>query len=276
VKGDRKAKGSPKGVHKRGSALGFHKGAGPFAPWQTLPETRYSTLLPYQVPQVSRAFRRICPEAAWIIDATAHVGGDTANFARLFPNARIDAIELDARAFRCLQTNMAPWADRVRVLHADCTDVLLRGAACDPPLRTRGGGGGGSHDQQGPGESCVQPPAVLEASIAVPRGFYKRAALGFVYMDPPWGGPNYYLHPVMNLELSGKLITDIVPAVLRRNPSLCVVLKAPANFDVAALQTALGRLPGTMDVFPIHKRSVNHKGSLAYNLIACKQGVVTL
>jgi hypothetical protein len=52
-----------------------------------------------------------------------------------------------------------------------------------------------------------------------------------LYIDPPWGGPNYKIHENLDLFLSGKRV-DIWIEELTQNPTRpnYIILKAPHNF----------------------------------------------
>lgn len=94
----------------------------------------------------------------------------------------------------------------------------------------------------------------------------------FVYVDCPWGGPDYYLQRTLQLHLSGRALPDITCALLARHVTACVILKVPANYDVPSLITAANRLDEAdhvcIDVYPILKPRANHKGRVAFYLVA--------
>lgn len=71
-----------------------------------LPTSSYSSLLPYQIPQVKTVLKSILPSVDTIIDATAHIGGDALNFAEFYPSASVLAIDNDPRAIDCLRINV--------------------------------------------------------------------------------------------------------------------------------------------------------------------------
>src|SRR5665213_1982725 len=80
--------------------------------YSTLPSSSYSSLMPYQIPQVKEILRACFPDQEGrIIDATAHIGGDAILFSEVFPNANIVAIDVDPAAIECLRKNIANFAD---------------------------------------------------------------------------------------------------------------------------------------------------------------------
>jgi FkbM family methyltransferase len=61
-------------------------------------------------------------ETACIVDLGANVGYTTAYFAARHPNATIVAIEMDEANFQLACRNVAPWANRCRMVHAAVWD----------------------------------------------------------------------------------------------------------------------------------------------------------
>jgi len=52
-----------------------------------------------------------------------------------------------------------------------------------------------------------------------------------IYFDPPWGGPDYYKKPILELTLGNKKITDIIKTLLKTHKTDMIVLKAPINAE---------------------------------------------
>lgn len=170
-----------------------------------MPESKYSCLMPWHIPVYREFFGKhftalsdTSKAPKVIIDATAHIGCDAMNFANMFQNTNITAIESDEKAFKCLKTNIAAFVHAVksiRSVHADCVKFLTDN--------------------------------VRSADL--------------VYVDPPWGGPDYRSKGSIMLELSGKPIYDIISLWFERGVTSTVVLKAPPTFDmnsfVARLKT---------------------------------------
>lgn len=94
--------------------------------FRTLPASGYSSLLPYQIPQVKNVLESIFETPpAKIVDACAHIGGDTIHFATLWPDAEIVSIDIDENAIRCLRENVKT-LPRITVVHSDCTEWIPR------------------------------------------------------------------------------------------------------------------------------------------------------
>ena len=71
-------------------------------------ESKYSSLMPWQILQVSRAFTTLAApfNIGYIIDACAHIGCDAINLAACFPTARVSAIEIHRETYECLSYNV--------------------------------------------------------------------------------------------------------------------------------------------------------------------------
>jgi hypothetical protein len=147
------------------------------------PNSAYSCLMPWAIRATTRAYRlelgkdmgrdpsrdpskdpsndlkRFTSEAVTIVDAMANVGCDSAHFLRMFPAAKLIAIEADPKIAAILEANLATIqrkdATPARVVCADSAEFL------------------GLHDGAVIG-------AVIHADIRADI----RADL--VYFDPPW------------------------------------------------------------------------------------------
>lgn len=53
--------------------------------------------------------------------------------------------------------------------------------------------------------------------------------LDIIFIDPPWGGPDYKTHTTLHLELSGVPLADVCRRF--KNNTRYIALKAPLNFD---------------------------------------------
>ena len=99
----------------------------------TVPEvSRYSSLLPRQIPQVAKilgTYAGELGEGQVVVDATAHIGCDTFNFRAAFPRSRIVAVELEPQAFACLQANISAVGGGITAVNADCVQYLASESA---------------------------------------------------------------------------------------------------------------------------------------------------
>lgn len=116
-----------------------------------------------------------------ITDATAHIGGNTYNFAKNFKH--VNAIELNKENFDMLINNM-------KILNV--TDKIT--FKCDDYTKV-----------------CSN----LKQDV--------------VFIDPPWGGPEYKNKECLDLSLSNVDIGDVIINIIP-NTKL-IVLKLPFNFN---------------------------------------------
>jgi hypothetical protein len=94
-----------------------------------LPSSGYSSLQEYQVPQMTKIFLSIQEMPRLIVDATAHIGGDTITLSKIYPDAKIIAYDIDLDAIKCLRINVekyAPQPERVEIIHGDSSDLILK------------------------------------------------------------------------------------------------------------------------------------------------------
>lgn len=55
-----------------------------------------------------------------------------------------------------------------------------------------------------------------------------------IFLDPPWGGPNYKQHPKISLYLSrGTHLADFCARIVAAGVTRFIAIKAPTNFDEA-------------------------------------------
>ena len=188
----------------------------------------YLCLTAHHVPQVSSFLQRELPTVKTIIDGTAHIGCDTLNFALVYPSAAITAIDIDPVAFECLESNIKTFF-RYEFQFARFT--LLR----DDFLR------------------------VIRAPDFKP--------VDLIYLDPPWGGPDYYKKQRLMLYLSEIPIFAIINEIFARNLTTYVLLKVPKNFDVVEFtsQLSFGNWIKFFSVLKINNR-------IAFTLLLIKRG----
>lgn len=150
------------------------------------PDTRFSSELPEHFRQLDEFISS--GKRAKVLDATAHVGGFTLNWATVHPRDRVTAVEIDAGVVSNLKYNVRQCRleKRVTVVHMDIVRFI---------------------------------------STTTDK-------FDFVFLDPPWGGPNYKHKYSMNLFLSGIAASKIIDVIFSRGISNTVFLKAPTNFNL--------------------------------------------
>jgi hypothetical protein len=102
-------RGFPKSILQT-SARNPDWGAIDYAAFEVAPEgfvSTYSSLMPWHVRDVDSALRELFPSPPRsVTDMTAHIGADSANFAKLFPGARVTSVEFDPGVHKVLSRNM--------------------------------------------------------------------------------------------------------------------------------------------------------------------------
>jgi predicted RNA methylase len=76
-----------------------------------------------------------------------------------------------------------------------------------------------------------------------------------IFLDPPWGGPNYKQLGKINLLLSEKDLTDILRPILSQHPPPVVALKVPYNVEDLSLRELTRELGIRMDVYEIWRKN---------------------
>lgn len=79
-----------------------------------------------------------------------------------------------------------------------------------------------------------------EANIQIVNGdftkLYKFVDFDILYMDPPWGGPEYKNKSQVEMMLGEKDVKDLLMNILFETPVKLIALKAPLNYNVKGLQ----------------------------------------
>jgi 16S rRNA G966 N2-methylase RsmD len=180
----------------------------------TLPSSYYSSLLPYQKPQVKTVLLTIFPNEnanLTIVDCTSHIGGDAIHFSTVYPHSHIYAIDIDPDAIKCLERNIS-------TLGMDDNNFTL----------------------------------VTSDVVSWIRKTKLRA--DFYYFDPPWGGPKYYKEYKLHLYLGNERIEDIINEVFEYNLTNTILLKIPRNFDMEDFRARVKYHYKTEHIKKVHKR----------------------
>lgn len=188
-------------------------------------ESKYSSLMPWQIPQVSKIFVQMLSQfkIGYIVDACAHIGCDAINFAACFPMARISAIELCEETYKCLSYNVG----------------LLEKYAPDSHWRM---------DVYNGNAIKLVPELCAESLKNHPN------CPIMVYFDPPCGGRNYkdegdgvnlwltvgstYISSLYKKDdkkceveiLEAREVLNVSLDLLRKNYCTVVVIKVPYNY----------------------------------------------
>jgi 16S rRNA G966 N2-methylase RsmD len=176
---------------------------------ECLDSTRYSSLLPYQAPQVKKILLKYFPDQELnynIIDATSHIGCDSINLLALFPKCNLTSIEIDKSAFSCLEKNMSiiikkyynndeMARKRIKLINNDCIVYLKR----------------------------------LSYEINIES--ITHSMIDILYFDPPWGGKAYVKEKKKCIYLNDINICNIIVECFNNLNIGKIILKAPKNFD---------------------------------------------
>lgn len=155
----------------------------------------YSSLMPWHVQSLQQVLRRefkISPKS--IIDATAHIGVDTVNFMKMFPQSNITAIEIDSDTAAIARRNLARVA---RTLN-------------------------------------IEPPNVVSTnSWMYIQGLKANTAPSVLYLDPPWGGGGTGATGRRHLQLGGETLPSVIARTLKIGVGTTVV-KLPRETNLVA------------------------------------------
>ena len=181
--------------------------------------------MPWHISQVTAAVKAEIdlPSIHTFIDASAHIGCDTALFAELLPKAKVFAIEIDPETFSCLKGNISRLPpqinERIQLLHGDTVSVL-------PPLLTKEGSTGRV--------VYFDPPWGDE--------YKEEKALRLSYGNPVSAAVSSHGNPV-SPAVSSRSSMDVAEwsvSLLKDRKCSHIILKAPRNFDIDNLTTLLG------------------------------------
>jgi SAM-dependent methyltransferase len=161
----------------------------------------FSSIEPYHLPSISAIFdsEKLNPEI--IIDATANIGGDSINFMRLFPSARLTSLELDAKISYILKRNMN-----------NLKNILSQDNDYDTKV----------------------------FNISAVNYFSEPRYADMIYFDPPWGGRDYIKLDKIQLYLDDISIGNIIKNILTKGMTLLVILKLPVNADIDIIKSDIG------------------------------------
>lgn len=201
-------------------------------------EGRYSTILPFFTAQAVQIIRKHFSVVDQVYDATANIGGDSINIAFNFPRAKVTAVEVNGGNAKILRRNVAAVGLEKQI-------------------------------------TCVEANCVADIEERADK-------YDFVYFDPPWGGTDVWkTEKALMLKLSSAdtnepqlevPIYEVVKRVFALNLSRAVVLKAPPNFDLAALEEALRadhECTVATEVVRKRRRGRN-RGEIAYHVYVIK------
>ena len=249
-----------------------HRNGTDYSEFATAPDSIYSCLLPWALRETRAAFSQECRAlvAPRIIDAMANIGCDSVNFCRMFPGARVTAVEVDPATVVQLRRNVSPDSPArffrrtralgaleriaggplppVEIVHADCNEYLRGCGAADivyfdPPW--------------------CDPLASTAASPATDAAIGAHSAADSAMSARP--------QRRAALEVGGRPLGAMVGETLQRTSPL-VVVKLPPDYSAPQLheevRSSFGA-PVQLREYDIHKP----RGGLAYRLLFIRAAV---
>jgi tRNA1(Val) A37 N6-methylase TrmN6 len=189
--------------------------------------SNYSSLMPWHLKQVEEFYKGLFKRKILkIIDATANIGVDTIFFSKLFPSSLITSYEIMEDEFNHLKQNIKAFNLENRI-----TAI---------------------HDAFGRNLELLPEEDAKTKS--------------FVYIDAPWGGPDYYKKTNLALFLDEKNspemnILEISKYLLTNHKTSYVILKVPRNYEFNNIS----------NIFEIVKRGdIMRNNSISFVLIVLK------
>jgi predicted O-methyltransferase YrrM len=167
----------------------------------TTEESDYSSLMPYQVEQVSSVLVAAVPEdVKTITDATTCIGVDAINWARLFPKAAITALEINEATFDILTDNIETFKEA----HPEYAQITAH---------------------------CADAAKFM---------LEEKNMTDVVYIDPPRGGPDYHKVKSLMLKVGALTLTEFVLKLFTGGARI-IIAKVPPNFAFGEFKAALSK-----------------------------------
>lgn len=177
--------------------------------------SKYSSLMPWHLKQVEIFYKDLfVNEITNIIDATANVGVDTIFFTKLFPNAKITSLEIMEDEFNNLKKNIINFnvQDRVNAINENVLKYIDNG------------------------NEWWKEDYSVGNFIELQQEELEKLNNNFIYIDAPWGGPDYYKKNKLNLYLTTDDgfnidILEFTDYLFKSYKTKYVILKVPNNYD---------------------------------------------
>lgn len=187
--------------------------------------SKYSSLMPWHLKQVEEFYEDLFIDGSIkrIIDATANIGVDSIFFSKLFPNANIKSFEIMEDEFKNLKQNIINFGvqDRVEAINENILNYIDNGKQW-------------WFEDYKVGNFIKLDPEKMESPDNK----------SFIYIDAPWGGPDYYKKKKLQLFLEADVFDDdgnfkykypveileFTDYLFKAYKTSYVVLKVPKNF----------------------------------------------
>lgn len=154
--------------------------------------SEYSSIKPYNLSSTKDAFIKENVNPNSIIDATSNIGGDSINFMKLFPTAKLVSIEIDHKISLILRRNLNKLN---QILNTDI----------DYNTRT--------------------------INMSALEYFKQPRYADMIYFDPPWGGKDYMSTDKLKLELDNIGIGIIIGEILSMTKLVILKVPTNVDLD---------------------------------------------
>lgn len=183
--------------------------------------SKYSSLMPWHLKQVEEFYDGLFKENIKnIIDATANIGVDTVFFSKLYKDATITSVELMPDEFENLEKNIIAFGlqDRVVTLNYNFLDYIDNGY------------------------EWWKEDYKVGNFIKLDDDRIEDIKNTFIYIDAPWGGPDYYKQKNLKLELKTTSgfpveIMELSDYLFKSYKTKYIIVKVPRNYDFGGFMT---------------------------------------
>lgn len=162
-------------------------------------EALFSTTDQVTADKITKDILRFVPRKSTITDATACIGGSAYSFVQNFSN--VIAIEYDKKRYEYLQHNMSI----LPIYNTSLSNVI-------------------NSEQLNMSYNNIIECRNGDAIIECTKQFQEA-----IFIDPPWGGPEYKMLQSVQLYLSGLPLSEVCRKIT--SYTNYIILKVPVNFD---------------------------------------------
>lgn len=180
-------------------------------------EALYSTTDQVTADKITRDILNYIPQSSTITDATACIGGSAYSFAQQFSN--VIAIENNKERFELLKHNMNILTSQPSLLNTNYNHHISHNQHIHCNIYNKLQQYAFMQTKSNNVE-CRHGDALLEC---------KKQYQDAIFIDPPWGGPEYKTLDKVQLYLSGLPLHEVCKQI--HNFTDYIIIKVPVNFD---------------------------------------------
>jgi 16S rRNA G966 N2-methylase RsmD len=181
-------------------------------------EALYSTTDQVTADKITRDILNYIPKSSTITDATACIGGSAYSFAQQFSN--VIAIENNKERYELLKHNMNILRSQQLLLH---TNTHNQNTAHNPHIHCNIYNKLQQYafmQMKMNNVECRHGDALIEC---------QKQFQDAIFIDPPWGGPEYKTLDKVQLYLSGLPLHQVCKNIYKYTDY--IIIKVPVNFD---------------------------------------------